>query len=172
MTNEAERGMDGPCLSQAYDNLGIIYGSMGLDERAIAAYEKASESPKEESYQAVAEEYDRAIRLDPRSPEAHHSLGVIYGMMDRYRDSIEELQRAIELDPNSAVIYYDLAISYKNTGMIGEAIENHEIAARLDPNMAEAHYKLGIIYEQLGERDKVIEEKAKYSRSMMMRWGR
>jgi Flp pilus assembly protein TadD len=41
-----------------------------------------------------------AVRLDPKSPEAHNNLGLAHSVVGNDRDAIREFTRALELRPD------------------------------------------------------------------------
>jgi eukaryotic-like serine/threonine-protein kinase len=96
-----------------------------------------------------------ALAADPRSPEAHASLGLIRGLHDwEWLESEALFRRALELNPGYATAHHWLAADLlAAVGRLDEAHEEIEIARRLDPLsliIAEGHahlYILGRRYE-------------------------
>jgi tetratricopeptide (TPR) repeat protein len=70
-----------------------------------------------------------AIQLEPGSPEAHHTLGLIQEKQGRVNDALPELWRAVKLDTLNAGYYRDLARIYIAAGR-SESAKATEIAAR------------------------------------------
>jgi tetratricopeptide (TPR) repeat protein len=84
-------------------NLGFLYDSQGLLDKAI-------------------EEYKAAIRLNPDYARAHTNLGFVYSKQGRIDEAIEEYRSAIRLDPNAEKAYNNLGTAYQSQGRIDEAI--------------------------------------------------
>ena len=63
----------------------------------------------------------------------HFNLGVLYGRMSRFDESIEELSRAFELSPESLDIRVALGLTYELSGRSDVAATHYEAAIPLDP---------------------------------------
>lgn len=73
--------------------LGSVYHNMEQDDKAITTYEKA-------------------IALQPKSPEAYGALGALYLGQGNIENALSLLQKAQEINPKIAVIHGNLAICY------------------------------------------------------------
>ena len=58
----------------------------------------------------------KSTALDPKFPDAHLQLGILYASQDRYSEAIEQYRRAIALDPGSAAAHYKLGQALARTG--------------------------------------------------------
>jgi serine/threonine protein kinase/tetratricopeptide (TPR) repeat protein len=77
---------------------------------------------------------ERALAIEPETPEAHSLLGVVLTFFERNREAGEAtLRRAVELGPNLSQCHSNLAIHLLTAGKIDEAISEARIALRLDP---------------------------------------
>jgi serine/threonine protein kinase len=101
---------------------------------------------KEES-QGAAQEYLKAIQLDPNNIDAHLYLGVVYEEMKQTDDAIKEYHRALELDPKNAKVYLHLGSAYYDLKQIEAAIEEYQKALALDSKNVEFHFHLGVAYQ-------------------------
>jgi peptidoglycan/LPS O-acetylase OafA/YrhL len=101
-----------PDLSEAYNNLGILYNAKGMYEKAI-------------------EHYKHALSLTPSSPDAHYNLGNVYMMKGLMHEAEEHYLKAITLKPDDPYIYDRLGITYIKMGLSEKAKEQFSIAKRL-----------------------------------------
>ncbi len=56
--------------------------------------------------QGAVEEYRKALQLDPSNVNVHNSLGVCYGMMERYDAAEAEFDAALLLKPDEVMALY------------------------------------------------------------------
>jgi serine/threonine-protein kinase len=84
----------------------------------------------------------RGAALSPRYATAHHSLGVLLGLLGRFDASEAALATALELDPLSVVIRLDLAWTQHLRGDRAKALASVAAAQRQDP-------KAPLVYEEL-----------------------
>lgn len=83
-----------PMEAGYYNNLGIVLGSVGKIDEAIAALEKTAE-------------------LNPTTAgQAYYNLGAVMTNTGRMTAAAEAFKKAIEFDPDYAEAYYQLGISY------------------------------------------------------------
>jgi len=90
---------------------------------ALASYYYAMSLWKGQRGQSVQADMDqiasllkRAATLDPKFPDSHLQLGILYAGEQRYSNAIGEYQRAIKLKPDLADAHYHLAQAYSRTG--------------------------------------------------------
>jgi len=119
----------------------------------------------------TAEEYRRAIDLNPNYPTAHHFLSIYYRTQGNLDDSLREIQRAQELDPLSSVIGQNVAEIYLLKNDLNSAIAQCQRIIELDPTFPGAHDELGFAYlkaqrneEALAEFQKTVELSGRASR--------
>jgi len=101
-------------------------------------------------FQEAADEYQKALAVDPKNVDAMTNLGVTYYSLERFDDAIAQYLQAIELAPNDGDIHSNLAAAhvqkYELTGsqaQLDKALEEYEKAVELKPDLAEAHFGLG-----------------------------
>jgi len=87
--------------------------------------------------------YRRALKLNPRSAEAHTELGLLLVGKKQQEEGVQHLRKSLELDPNSADAHVNLASALAGEGKLEEAIAHCERALQLKPASADAHYNLG-----------------------------
>ncbi len=108
--------------------------------------------------EGAAQEFRRAIELNPGYATAHQWYAINFEIMGRHDEAIAEAQRAYELDPLSLIINARLGHSYYFARRYDQAIEQYRKTLELDPNFTIAHARLGWAYEQKGLHAEGIEE--------------
>ena len=73
--------------------------------------------------QRAIQDYDEAVRLDPKDPTAYHNLGLAYMPLEPER-AIDTFGEALQLDPMYADPYFGRAITYTILGKDEEAQMN------------------------------------------------
>ncbi|HEV2798982.1 MAG TPA: protein kinase [Pyrinomonadaceae bacterium] len=98
----------------------------------------------------AAAEFQRAIKLNPNYPTAHHWYAFNLSAMERHDEALAEIKRAEELDPRSAVIATAVANVLWHARRFDEAIEQCQKALAMDPGSLPAHIVLRWNYEKKG----------------------
>lgn len=113
--------------SEAYEEIGDNY--LSLHE-----YGKAKKA------------LDRAIKINPYSPNANYLLGFVFSCLGKWKTSIEYLERADQLYPNHPEIIRCLGWSMYHEGQRKRGIIILERAMHLAPHDALILNDLGVIY--------------------------
>lgn len=93
---------------------------------------------------------DRALKLEPDLPEAHHSLGTYYwlGFHD-YQRGLRELGIAAASRPNDSQIFLARAVLRTRQGDLRGALSDYEKARQLDPASSIVALNYGECYDRL-----------------------
>jgi tetratricopeptide (TPR) repeat protein len=102
-------------------------------------------------------QYERAIKLDPKYPEAINNLGTIYYAQKNYKRAIKYYKRALKCGNPSASIYANLGAAYFGRKDYKHATIYYEEALKLDPDVFEHHSTFGTLMQE-----RTIEERAKF----------
>ena len=78
----------------------------------------------------------RAIVLQPQTPELYFNLGGIYRAVGRLEESIAHIKRAVELKPDMPGGYANLGLALSEVGRLDEALEVLNKAMELEPHRA------------------------------------
>lgn len=115
-------------------------------------------------FDKAAEQYEKALEIDPQYVDAMTNLGVAYYNLGQLDKAIEQYSKAIELAPGDADIRSNLAAAHvqkhQSSGdqeELNRALEQYEKAIELNPDLAEAHFGLGVIYALQGENAQAIQ---------------
>jgi len=118
--------------------------------------------------------YERAIKLDPRYPEAINNLGATYHSEKDYKQAERYYRQAIKLSPNSALFYSNLGTAfffdhkakkgtaaYRQAFAIDPEVFERGSASRIEEgstarDMAIVNYILAKTYAQAGMNDRAL----------------
>jgi protein O-mannosyl-transferase len=128
-----------PDKARAILNLGVVYGTRGNWDSAIA-------------------EYSRAIGKSPRYAEAYYNRGVAYGKLGQWSMSIPDYTKATDIIPNYSMAWYNRGVSYWNLGKWDKAISDYTRTIEIFPQYAQAYSNRGIVYANSGKWDKAIDD--------------
>jgi len=93
---------------------------------------------------------DKALELDPDSPEAHLALGSFYYHCKiDYEHALEELELALEKEPKNSEILATIAYIKRRQGKLDETILNLKKAFDIDPRSVEIAQNTGDTYKLL-----------------------
>jgi adenylate cyclase len=100
---------------------------------------------------------ERALHLDPDSPEGHVYSGLIRMLERRFDDAARLARKAVELAPGSAEIAVHACWIFSATGRAREAVAERERAMKLNPIPPPVYFGLlGNAYRLAGRIDDAI----------------
>ena len=102
-------------------------------------------------YDLAQQEFQQALKLDPRNAEALGGLARSYESAGRMADAEAALKRAIDLRPDYWDGYNNLAIFYDGHNRYEEAIVQLQKAIALTPDNAQLYLNLGAVYSDTGK---------------------
>jgi len=76
-------------------------------------------------------EFERALQIEPRYPDAHNNLAVQLARQGRVAEAIQHWEEAIRLLPGYAEAEYNLALTLAREGRTEEAVQHFQRALRL-----------------------------------------
>ena len=117
----------------------------------------------------AAEEYEKALELEPDNVDVMSNLGVTYYRLGELDKAVEIYTKAIAVAPEDADIRSNLAAAYVQkqepggtTDQLDMALEQYQKAIELAPDLAEAHFGAGAVYALLGRIDEAIQSFEKF----------
>jgi tetratricopeptide (TPR) repeat protein len=129
-------------------NLGLFFGDLGQQERAVAEYRAALvlDPRSVRAYANLADLY-RSQRQDdegekvlrqglamvPGSGELHHALGLLLVRKKNMGDALPHLRKGAELTPANPRFSYVYAVALQSVGKVGQAITLLEKAHETNP---------------------------------------
>lgn len=108
----------------------------GLNTEAVRAFKRGLELHKAKAWLPAIHEYERAIELGGRFPEAFNNLAYCYRKVGQVDKAIDLYQIAIQLRPIFVQAHDYLARAYLAKGNKDAALHEYEIVRRLDQKLA------------------------------------
>jgi tetratricopeptide (TPR) repeat protein len=101
--------------------------------------------------------YQAAIKIDPKYPQAINNLGTVYYGERNYRKAIKYYKKALKIAPQSASIWVNLGSAYFSKHDFKRASASYDEAMRIDPDVFEHRSSYGTLLEERN-----IDERAKF----------
>ena len=89
---------------------------------------------------AAENAFGEALRLDPRSYEAHYALGSLLARSGRDAEAIERFEDALAHNPSFAGAHLALADALRRSGQPGPSLASYRRVIELDPGNAAARF--------------------------------
>jgi len=97
-------------------------------------------------YDAAIREFQKAIKIEPQSLDAHLYLAWAYEKQGKKEKAIGEYQKITEIDPNHLDAHYWLGIYYDSIGKKAEAIKEYEKVLSLNPRKEKLEIISPVLY--------------------------
>jgi len=101
--------------------------------------------------------YEAAVKLDPKFPQAINNLGTVYYSRKNYRKAMKYYRKALKLSPDSASIWVNLGSAYFAKHNIKHAAQCYDKAMEIDPLVFEHRSSYGTLLEE-----RSVEDRAKF----------
>ena len=98
--------------------------------------------------------YQRALTLNPRYPDALNNLAAVYHGERNYKKAERTYKRALKYGPNSAVAYRNLGTAYFDEGNDKDGAKAYQKALELNPNSFDPG-QAEVIEENISRRQRV-----------------
>jgi adenylate cyclase len=155
-----------PGFARAYAGLALTYCRDAIDGWTAR--------PRH-ALELAAELADRAMDMEPASPQAHFAAGQVALFRRRHADATAAADRAIEVEPNYADAYALKAWTLNYAGDSGAALSALEQATRLSPRppasyleiLGEIQFTQGNYQSSASTFQRVLEVNPGYSRARM-----
>ncbi len=127
------------------------------DKRAVSEaneyFVRGNEFMERNSLPRAKAEYQRALRIFPRHPNALYNLAVACEKLNQPDEAISTYKRYLELKPNDADVWTQLGVRYDEKNQRIEAQAAYEKALASDPDFGRAHHNYGILLKEAGKMD-------------------
>jgi mono/diheme cytochrome c family protein len=101
---------------------------------------------------------EEAIRIDPRSPDAHNLRGIALGVFGRAAESVAEFRLALQLKPDFGQARHNLARALMNSGQLDEALVQFRLAVTASPENVEVLLDYGQLLLRQGKPTEALEQ--------------
>ncbi|MFN6568614.1 tetratricopeptide repeat protein [Dendronalium sp. ChiSLP03b] len=174
--NQATRFNSKHSLALAFR--GDVLRELGRNEEAITSYSRAIEANSEWGSASVADvylnraniysdrgdyrraiaDYDRVLRLNPKSAVAYALRGLVYQRQGKSKAALSDFNQAARIDQNNAVAYFARGLSYQLQGDYQGALAAYEKATVQDAKLLAAVNNLGLIKYELQDIEGAIRQ--------------
>ena len=100
---------------------------------------------------AAAEQYERALRIEPRNQEALDHLALARFGQRRYEDALALYRTLLEINPDHALTHSNVGAALLRLGRPREALQSIERALALDPDLEIARIGLAEVRKLLDQ---------------------
>ena len=107
--------------------------------------------------QLARQSYQRAIKMDPKYPEAINNLGTVFYAQRNFGKSVKYYKKALKLNPSVASFWVNLGTAYFSKHDFKRAATCYDKAMSLDPDVFERHGQYGTTLEE-----RSVEDRAKF----------
>jgi tetratricopeptide (TPR) repeat protein len=137
--------------------------AVAIEPSALAHTNLGTALAERRDLDGAVEQFERALRLNPRYTAAHYNLGVARAQVGMWDRAIDHYRQGLRFDARHAKLHYNLAVALGQQGHVPEAVEHYREALRIDPTYAKAHYNLGAM---LARQDMWAEATEHFSRAV------
>jgi Flp pilus assembly protein TadD len=121
------------------------------------AVERASVHVARGRYASAADEYRRALEVQPFDAAVHNKLGICYQQLRNDSMARREYDRALELDPGYAEVWNNIGTLEQSRSRFKSAVRAYKKAIDVKPAHASFWKNLGSAYLALGQAEQAFE---------------
>src|SRR3989304_6252138 len=110
---------------------------------------------KEGRWDEAINEFNKVLKLNPKSGESYHQIGIIYEYQLKYEESIYFFQKASETDSKYA---FFAGLDYENLGRWDNAISSFKKVLSSSPDFIKARFHLGLSYKKIKKYVEAVSE--------------
>lgn len=136
----------------------IESGRLSRKRLALAFYRRGNAYNGKRNYELAIQDYEEAIRLNPKSANFFTNRGVALMGKREYDRAIESYTEAIRLAPRRADTFSNRGVAYARKRDYDRALADYNEALRLDPNHANALFNRGNAYRHKKDYAKAIQD--------------
>jgi DNA-binding winged helix-turn-helix (wHTH) protein/tetratricopeptide (TPR) repeat protein len=160
-----------PNFAMAHAYLGIVYGNLGEESKAVEnfteAYQLRDRVTQQEKflissiYYGVTGELEKQVQVYdlwaqtyPRDPRPPLNLAAAYNALGRFEEAAAEARKCFNLDPDFTLCSVDLIASYTYLNRLDEAKSVYQDAIRRKPDSDDLHmerYTIAFLESDIAE---------------------
>ena len=133
-------------------------GRFGARNRATTYYNRGNAYSRLRQHRLAIQDYDAALRLNPRKVEAYINRGFDRVFLKQYHQAIQDFDAGLRLNPRIAEAYLNRGVAYAALKQYRRAIQDFDETLRLSPRDPGAYINRGNSYEALGRRAEAIRD--------------
>jgi tetratricopeptide (TPR) repeat protein len=108
-------------------------------------------------YAAAADEYRKALEVQPNDPTVHNKLGICYQQLRDDSQARREYERALAIDPGYAEVWNNIGTLEQAKRRFKAAVRAYKKAIETKPGLATPWKNLGSVYLALGRVQEAFE---------------
>jgi tetratricopeptide (TPR) repeat protein len=135
--------------------IGLAHSGSLYAENAFDYISKGNKLANTKKYPEAIEQYQKALRIDPKNNRANLLLGLCYAQSGDLDAALPYMQKAAKNSP-SYTSFYNLGLIHSVRGESTEAVAAFDQALALDPKSFDASYQKGLAYSHLKKNDQAI----------------
>ena len=97
-------------------------------------------------WKEAADEFRKAVQVDPGHKLAHANLGVTLSRLGNHKEALLAFDEAITLGYDHPLLRYNRGLSFAKLNLIEEAVQELELSLKMNPRNVKADYNLGLLY--------------------------
>jgi eukaryotic-like serine/threonine-protein kinase len=147
----------------------MLLRAVQLDNRLAAPYVSLGHLHSSlAKYDLALQEFQKALAINPRDPDAIMGVAGAYERMGRMQDAEERYKMAIALKPGHWDAYNSLANFYDRQGRYIDAVAQYQRVIELTPDNAAAYSNLGAEYQSIGDAESHKKAESSYKKSIQI----
>lgn len=146
--NELERYLMQHCESvqKATQTIETSYDKFSKNDTAINFYQKAVDASKQENWKEAIQNYEQAVKIDPKFIYAWDNLGICYRRVGEYDKALNAYKQSLAADPQGKMPLQNIAITYVYKKEYQKAIDAYNDFDKIYPGDPEVYYGMGQVY--------------------------
>ncbi|MBO9693550.1 tetratricopeptide repeat protein [Chryseobacterium sp.] len=146
--NELERYLMQNCESvkRATTTSETSYDKFSKNNTALDLYQKAIDASKLENWKEAIQNYEQAVKIDPKFIYAWDNLGICYRRVEEYDKALNAYKQSLAIDPKGKMPLQNIAITYVYKKEYQKAIDAYGDFDKMYPGDPEVYYGMGQVY--------------------------
>ncbi|WP_454046256.1 tetratricopeptide repeat protein [Chryseobacterium sp. Marseille-Q8038] len=146
--NELERYLMQNCESvqKATQTTETSYDKFSKNDTALNFYQKAVDASKQENWKEAIQNYEQAVKIDPKFIYAWDNLGICYRRVGEYDKALNAYKQSLAADPKGKMPLQNIAITYVYKKEYQKAIDAYNDFDKVYPGDPEVYYGMGQVY--------------------------
>lgn len=135
---------------------------LSKDPIALEFYNKAIDASEKEDWKEAINNYEQALKKDPKFIYAWDNLGICYRRIGEYDKALDAYKKSLKVDPKGKMPLQNIPIAYIHKKEYSKAINAYLELDKIYPNDAEVYYGIGqVYYDHLKDNEKALDYIAK-----------
>jgi tetratricopeptide (TPR) repeat protein len=135
---------------EVYYNIGYIKTAQGEYEKAILAFQKATQLDRlfAKAFEAMGRAF-RALGQYDAAQESFQKAADIYIGKEKMQEAEEVLYEILQISPDSVNVFNSLGVLYRKKGDLKTALSQYRKALKVHPKEPHIHYNMGRLYFEM-----------------------